>query len=40
MNYEFIKYKEDDMVKLDIVIADEKVEALAFITHRNQAPYV
>ena len=40
LNYEFIKYKEDDMVKLDIIIADEKVEALAFITHRDQASYV
>ncbi len=40
MNYEFIKFNEDDMVKLDILIADEKVEALAFITHRDQAPYV
>ncbi len=40
MNYEFIKYSEDDMVKLDIVIADEKVEALSFITHRDQAHYV
>lgn len=40
MNYEFIKYSEDDMVKLDIVIADEKVEALSFITHREQAHYV
>jgi len=40
MNYEFIKFKEDDMIKLDILIADEKVEALAFITHREQAHYV
>jgi len=40
LNYEFIKYKEDDMVKLDIIIADEKVEALAFICHRDQAHYV
>ncbi|USN59208.1 MAG: hypothetical protein H6767_03895 [Candidatus Peribacteria bacterium] len=40
MNYEFIKFKEDDMVKLDILIADEKVDALSFICHREQAHYV
>ena len=40
LNYEFIKFKKDDMVKLDILIADEKVEALAFITHKEQAHHV
>ena len=40
LNYEFIKYNEDDMVKLDILIADEKVDALSFICHRIQAAYV
>lgn len=40
LNYEFIKYKEDDMVKLDILVADEKVDALSFICHRTQAAYV
>ncbi len=40
LNYEFIKFKEDDMVKLEILIADEKVEALAFICHREQAHYI
>ena len=40
LNYEFIKYNEDDMVKLDILIADEKVDALSFICHRTQAAYV
>lgn len=40
LNYEFIKFKEDDMVKLDLVIADEKVEALSFICHREQAHYI
>jgi len=37
LNYEFIKFNEDDMVKLEVVIADEKVDALAFICHRSQA---
>lgn len=40
MNYEFLKYKEDDLVKLDILIAWEKVEALAIICHRSQAAYL
>ena len=40
LNYEFIKYQEDDMVKLDILVADEKVDALSFICHRTQAAYV
>ncbi len=40
LNYDFQKYNEDDMVKLDILIADEKVDALGFICHREQAPYI
>ena len=40
LNYEFVRYNEDDMVKLDILIADEKVDALSFICHRSQAAYV
>lgn len=40
MNYEFLKYREDDMVKLEVLIAGEKVEALAIICHRNQAQYL
>ena len=37
LNYEFIRYSEDDLVKLEILIADEKVDALAFLCHRSQA---
>lgn len=40
MNYEFLKYKEDDLVKLDVLIAWEKVEALGLICHRSQAAYL
>jgi GTP-binding protein LepA len=40
MNYEFLKYKEDDLVKLEVLIAWEKVEALAIICHRSQAAYL
>ena len=37
LNYEFLKYNKDDLVKLEVLIADEKVDALAFICHRDQA---
>jgi GTP-binding protein LepA len=37
LNYEFLKFNEDDLVKLEVLIADEKVDALAFICHRDQA---
>jgi len=40
LNYEFLKYKEDDLVKLDVLIAWEKVEALSLICHRTQASYL
>jgi translation elongation factor EF-4 len=40
LNYEFIKFSEDDLVKLEVLIADEKVDALAFICHRKQSRYL
>lgn len=40
MNYEFIKYKKDDLVRLDILLASEKVDALSMICHRDLANYV
>lgn len=40
LNYEFIHFKEDDLVRLDVLIADEKVDALGFICHRDQAGYI
>jgi GTP-binding protein LepA len=40
LNYELIKYNESDLVKLEVLIADEKVDALAFICHRTQARYL
>jgi len=36
LNYEFLTFREDDLVKLEVLIADEKVDALAFICHRDQ----
>jgi len=40
LNYEFIHFAESDLVKLEILIADEKVDALAFICHRGQSRYL
>lgn len=37
MNYEFLKYKEDDLVKIDILVAWERLEALSMIVHRSRA---
>jgi GTP-binding protein LepA len=37
MDYEITGYKADDLVKLDILINGEPVEALAVITHRSKA---
>ncbi|MDD3303073.1 MAG: translation elongation factor 4 [Candidatus Gracilibacteria bacterium] len=40
LNYEFLRYKEDDLVKLDVLIAGEKVDALSVFCHKSQANYV
>lgn len=40
MNYEYLDYREDDLVKLDILVAGEKVDALSLILHRKEAFYV
>lgn len=40
MNYEFLKFREDELVKLDFLIAGEKVDALSFICHRTQASHI
>lgn len=40
MNYEYLNYREEDLVKLDILVAGEKVEALSLIVHRKSAFYV
>jgi GTP-binding protein LepA len=37
MNYEFIGYRASDLIKLDILIAEEKVEALSRIVPRQRA---
>jgi len=40
MNYEYLDFRLGDLVKLDIVIADDKVDALSLIVHRDDAFYV
>ncbi len=37
INYEFIGYKKTDVVKLDILVAEELVEALSTIVYREEA---
>ncbi|CAM4425699.1 MAG: Elongation factor 4 [Legionellaceae bacterium] len=39
LDYEFIRFQTADLVKLDILINGDKVDALAIIVHRNQAFY-
>ncbi len=37
MNYDFLDYREADLVKLDILIADDRIDAMAMIIHRSIA---
>jgi GTP-binding protein LepA len=40
MDYEFCGYKRSDLVKLDICLAGDTVDALSSIVHRDSAFYV
>jgi len=37
INYEFLNYRQADVVKMDILVAEEPVEALAVIVYRDDA---
>lgn len=39
MNYEYLEYRAGKLVKLDILVAGQKVDALSSIVHRDQAYY-
>lgn len=40
MNYEYLDYREGNLVKLDILVADERIDALALIVHKSEAFYI
>ena len=37
LDYEFLGYKQSELVKLDILINKEEVDALSFIVHKDSA---
>lgn len=39
-NYELADYRAEDLVRLDFYVAGERVDALAVMVHRSEAPYV
>jgi GTP-binding protein LepA len=39
LDYEFLEFRAGDLVRLDILINGDKVDALSIIVHRQTAPY-
>jgi GTP-binding protein LepA len=39
MDYEFKEYRSSDVVKVDMLINGDKVDALSIIVHRSQSQY-
>jgi GTP-binding protein LepA len=39
LDYQFVRFQAADLVKLDVMINGDKVDALALITHREQAQF-
>ena len=39
LDYDFLEYRAGDMIKLDILINSEKVDALSLIVHRENSQY-
>ncbi len=37
MSYEFLEYREENLVKLDILVAEEPIDVLAQVVHEDQA---
>ncbi len=40
MNYEFVGYRESDLVKLDMLINGKSIDAFSSIVHRSEAAYI
>ncbi|MBU1665418.1 MAG: elongation factor 4, partial [Gammaproteobacteria bacterium] len=39
LDYEFKEFRADDLIKLDVLVNSEKVDALALIVHRSTSQY-
>jgi GTP-binding protein LepA len=39
MNYEFLEYREADLVKVDILVGGKLVDAFSMIVHRNEVNF-